>query len=124
MTGPGGISVPLSADTQRHRLVITVTEQPGNYRVQAGGSEAGFDRGLSINLAPEQTQLERLAKNELTEIFGPNKIRIAQTKEQIDRDISMGRVGRELFPPLILAVAMFLALESFLANRFYRSAER
>jgi hypothetical protein len=124
LTGPGGMSVPLSADTQRHRLVITVAEQPGNYRVQAGGREAGFDRALSINLAAEQTQLQRLAKNELAQIFGPYKIRIAQTKEQIDRDISMGRVGRELFTPLILALVLFLALESLLANRFYSSAER
>ena len=124
LTGPGGVSMPLSADPQHNRLVITVAEQPGNYRVRSGGREAGFDRGLSINLAPEQTQLERISKNELSEIFGLHKIRIAQTKEQIDRDISMGRVGRELFAPLILALAVFLALEAILANRFYRSAER
>jgi len=124
LTGPGNVSVPISADPQRHRLVITAAELPGNYRVLSGGRESGFDRPLSVNLAPEQTQLERLDKNELAQIFAPNKIRIAQTKQQIDRDISMGRVGRELFPPLILAVAVFLALESLLANRFYRSPER
>jgi hypothetical protein len=124
LTGPGNVSVPISADPQRHRLVITATELPGNYRVQSGGRESGFDRPLSVNLAPEQTQLERLDKNELSQIFAPDKIRVARTKEQIDRDISMGRVGRELFPPLILAVAVFLALESVLANRFYRSAKR
>ncbi|MGA2060185.1 MAG: BatA domain-containing protein [Thermoguttaceae bacterium] len=124
LTGPGDVSVPLSADPQHHRLVITATEQPGNYRVQSGGREAGFDRPLSVNLAPEQTQLQRLDKKELAQIFAPHKIRIAQTKQQIDRDISMGRVGRELFPPLIFAVVVFLALESLLANRFYRSPER
>ncbi len=124
LTGPGGINFPLSADQQHHRLVVTVTEQPGNYRVRAGGEKGGFDRGLSVNLAPEQTQLERLAENALGEIFGPYKIRVARTKEQIDRDISMGRVGRELFPPLILIVALILALESAAANKFYRHAER
>ncbi len=124
LTGPGGMSVPLSADVRRRRLVITAAEQPGNYRVLSGGQEKGFDRGLSINLAPGQTQLQRLGKNVLAEIFGPYKFRVARTKEQIDRDVSMGRVGRELFPPLILAVAVCLALESLMANRFYRSAER
>jgi hypothetical protein len=124
LTGPGDINYPLSADVERHRLVITVTEQPGNYRVRAGGEEGGFDRGLSVNLAPQQTQLERIGEKELAEFFSPNKIRIAKTKEQIDRDVSMGRVGRELFPSLILAVAIFLALEAVIANRFYRSAER
>ena len=124
LTGPGGVNFPISADVERHRLVITIIEQPGNYRVRAGGQEAGFDRGLSVNLAPEQTQLERIAQKELGEIFGPYKIRVAQTKEQIDRDVSMGRVGRELFGPLILFVAVLLALESVISNRFYREAER
>jgi hypothetical protein len=122
--GPSDTAVTLSADPKAHRLVITAAEQPGNYRVQSGGREGGFDRGLSINLAPEQTQLERLDRKELEQIFAPEKIRIAQTKKQIDRDVSMGRVGRELFPPLVLLVAVFLGLEAFLANRFYRTAER
>lgn len=124
LTGPGGLNVPISADLQRHQLAVTVTEQPGNYRIQAGGGQTGFDRALSVNLAPQQTQLTRLAKDEINQIFGQNKIRIAQTKEQIDRNVSMGRVGRELFPVLILLVVIFLIAESYLSNRFYRSAER
>jgi len=67
------MSVPLSADPQHHRLVITATEQPGNYRVQSGGREAGFDRPLSVNLAPEQTQLERLDKKSLPKFSPPIK---------------------------------------------------
>ena len=39
LTGPGDMNVPLSADPQHHRLVITATEQPGNYRVQSGGAK-------------------------------------------------------------------------------------
>ena len=54
-------------------------------------------------------------------MFGPVKFRLARTREQIDRDISMGRVGRELFPPLILIVALVLGLEMLVANRFYKS---
>ena len=41
-------------------------------------------------------------------MFGPVKFQLAHTREQIDRDISTGRVGRELFPPLILIVAIVL----------------
>jgi hypothetical protein len=48
------------------------------------------------------------------------KFRLAHTREQIDRDISAGRVGRELFPPLIVLLAAVLALELFVSNRFYR----
>ena len=53
-------------------------------------------------------------------MFGPVKFQLARTREQIDRDVSMGRVGRELFPPLILIVALVLGLEMLVANRFYK----
>ena len=116
---PGGLSFPISADLKRHELAITATDQVGNYRVQAGGS-GGVDLGFSVNYAPDQTRLDRLNDEELTGVFGPVKFRLARTRQQIDRDISVGRVGRELFPPLIVLLALVLGLEMFVANRFYR----
>ena len=79
-----------------------------------------MDLGFSVNYAPDQTRLDRLSDQELAGVFGPVKFRLARTAEQIDRDVSMGRVGRELFPPLILIVALVLGLEMLVANRFYR----
>ena len=76
--------------------------------------------GFSVNYAPDQTRLDRLSDQELAAMFGPVKFQLAHTREQIDRDISTGRVGRELFPPLMLMVAIVLALEMFVANRFYK----
>ena len=116
---PGGLSFPISADLKRHELAITATDQVGNYRVQAGGS-GGVDLGFSVNYAPDQTRLDRLNDEELTGVFGPVKFRLARTRQQIDRDISVGRVGRELFPPLIVLLALVLGLEMLVANRFYR----
>jgi len=101
-------------------LIVSSTDLPGNYRVRAGGKEGGFDRGFSVNLAPEQTQLERLGEKELKEFFDPYKFNLAQTKEQIDRSVIKSRVGRELFPPLIILVAVVVAMELVLSNRFYR----
>jgi len=116
---PGSLSFPISADLKRRELAITSTEQVGNYRLQAGGT-GGVDLGFSVNYSLDQTRLDRLSDRELAGLFGPVKFRLARTRDQIDRDISMGRVGRELFPPLILVVAIFLGLEMLMANRFYR----
>jgi hypothetical protein len=119
LSTPGGLSFPVSAELKRHELPITATDQVGNYRLQAGGS-GGVDLGFSVNYAPDQTRLDRLNDQELSGLFGPVKYRLARTRQQIDRDISAGRVGRELFPPLILVVAVILGLEMLVANRFYR----
>jgi hypothetical protein len=93
LSTPGNLSFPISADMKRRELAITATDQVGNYRLQAGGSR-GVDLGFSVNYAPDQTRLDRLADQELGILLGPVKYRLARTKEQIARDVSIGRVGR------------------------------
>jgi hypothetical protein len=116
---PGESAFPLQADLNRSDLPITETDRVGNYRLQSGGSK-GVNLGFSVNYARDQTRIERLSDQEVTGLFGPVKFQLARTREQIDRNISMGRVGRELFPSLILIVALVLGLELLVSNRFYR----
>lgn len=116
---PDGQSFPYTTSLDRRDLPITTTDRVGNYRLKAGGT-GGVDLGFSVNYARNQTQLDRLTDKDLAGLFGPVKYRLARTREQIDRDVSAGRVGRELFPPLILLAAIFLGIELLVANRFYR----
>ncbi len=120
LIAPDDVKFPLSADPKQNVLVITSTDRPGNYRVRAGGTNSGVDLGFSVNLAPDQTRLERIDDEDLAAIFGSAPYRVARNRDQIDRDIGLTRVGRELFPLLILLVALLLAVEHLLANRFYR----
>ncbi len=117
---PGELTFPQSADLKQHLLTISSTEQVGNYRVRAGGTVSGVDRGFSVNLAPQQTQLDRASDEELAKVLGA-EYRVARTADQIEREINTARVGYELFPWLALVVAVALALEHVLANRFYRA---
>mgnify|MGYP000331552954 CR=1 FL=1 len=119
LTGPDNTELRLTPDARQNVLVVTSTDRPGNYRVQAGGA-GGVDRGFSVNLAAAQTQLDRITDEQLVKLFGQLPCRIARSREQIDRDVSAGRVGRELFPLLIGMVVVVLALEHVVANRFYR----
>jgi hypothetical protein len=117
---PGDLTFPLSADPKRRDLTVSSTDRVGNYRVRAGGLVSGVDRGFSVNLARQQTQLERIPADELSQLFGPIDYRIARTTDQIERDINTARAGWELFPALMLAAAIVLALEHVVSNRFYR----
>ncbi len=118
---PSGQSLRLSPN-QENALVIAATETPGNYRVRAGGDADGVNRGFSVNLSPAATELERVDEARLKEIFGEHAFRLARNKEQIDRHISLDRVGRELYPLLLALLAICLGLEHVLSNRFYRQA--
>jgi len=121
VTGPDEISFSAPADLEKHQLEISrEIDKAGNYRVEAGGTTSGISFGFSVNLAPEQTDLQRMEPGELAEVFGKFPFRVARTREQIDRDISTTRVGPELFAAAILAVALVLLAEHLVANRFYR----
>jgi hypothetical protein len=103
-------------------LSIAVTDALGNYRVRAGGSEGRLDRGFSVNLPAEISRMERAAAAEIVESLGSKRTRIARTQQEIELRVGLGRVGRELFPALVIAMALVLAAEQLLANRFYESA--
>ncbi len=87
-------------------MIVTATDAPGNYRLRAGGQSDGVDRGFSVNLPLVDSQLERLDEEQLKELMGDIDFRVAKSREQIDRDVSLSRVGRELFPLLIALVAI------------------
>jgi hypothetical protein len=122
-TGPDDhtSSVRQSLAPGQQDVSIAATEMLGNYRLRAGGRGARLDRGFSVNLPPEMSRLERAVPSEIVESLGKDRARIARTKEEIELRVGLGRVGRELFPALILAVAVVLAAEQILANRFYKS---
>ena len=120
MSAPGDIEVRLTPDLAQNTLVITSTDAVGNYRVAAGGTEDAYRSGFSVNLASEQTDLTRTDEERLHEVFGEASFRMARQRSELEGKVSRGRVGRELFPTLVLLLAFVLAAEHVLANRFYR----
>jgi len=105
---------------------ITSTEQIGTYRLKpTSPTELGI--GFSANLPTMATDLRRLEsenqnKNideQLTEILGESSHTLARDTTELNRGIGRARVGRELFPFLILIVVGLLAFEHLLSNRFY-----
>lgn len=100
-------------------LSISSTETLGNYRLRAGGRQEKLDRGFSVNLPAELSRLERIAGLDIVKALGEERARVARTREEIEVRVGLARSGRELFPILILAMALALAAEGLLANRFY-----
>jgi Aerotolerance regulator N-terminal len=103
-------------------LSISTSEVLGNYRVRAGGRQERLDRGFSVNAPAGLTRLERTSAAELVAALGESRARVARTREEIEVRVGLARTGRELFPIVILLVALVLAAEQWLANRFYAGA--
>jgi hypothetical protein len=120
LTRPGSEPVRQTVDLAQRAVIVRATDVLGNYRVQAGGMVSGLDVGFSVNLPEDTTRLERLEKSDLDAMLGEDRYSIARNRDQVDREVNVGRVGTELFPYLILLVAAALLAEHVVANRFYR----
>jgi hypothetical protein len=120
LTSPDGAQSRADIDPTKGVMTFSSTDQIGNYRVRAGGTQSKFERGFSINLPLAATRLARLPIEELDILLGKDRYRIADDSRKIEREAGRGRVGQELFPYMMALVALALALEQVLANRFYR----
>jgi hypothetical protein len=116
---PDGSASRRSMTPNQHDLSLATTEALGNYRVRAGGQQEKLDRGFSVNVPAEMSRLERVATADAVKAIGSERTRVARSREEIEVRVGLGRIGRELFPALILAVALVMAAEQLLANRFY-----
>ena len=80
-------------------------------------------RGFSVNIPAESTNLRRLDDGELAGWIGEDRVHLARSREAIEFGVRQAREGRELYPLLILALVLILAVEHLLANRFYRTGD-
>ena len=120
LTTPSDVKTTVPTDAAEETLRITTTDEAGNYALEAGGTRSGVRTGFSVNLPLAQTDLDRIGKEALDRLFGGFPYRVARNRDEIDRDVSEARVGRELFPLIMVLVVVLLAAEQVMANRFYR----
>ena len=119
---PAGDDFPAAVDQKRGTITVTATQLPGNYVVRAGGEVGGVSKGFSANVAPAATDFSRLSAADLAAVLGPDH-RLVRTEDELVRDVNRERVGSELFPWFIVLVALAMAADWIVANRFYAPRE-
>ncbi|HTQ38846.1 MAG TPA: BatA domain-containing protein [Pirellulales bacterium] len=120
LRAPDGEEFPQSVDQKTGLITVNSTNLAGNYLLRSGGTEGGVRRGFSVNVPAISTDLARLSNEDLTALLGKDRFRLSRGRDEIERDVNLGRTGRELYPLLIVLVAIVLGLEHLLANKFYR----
>ncbi|NDC64144.1 MAG: hypothetical protein EBZ59_09225, partial [Planctomycetia bacterium] len=120
---PSGDDVPAAVDQKRGSITVASTQVPGNYQVRSGGEVGGVSKGFSVNLDPAATDFSRLDAAQLAGLLGAGH-RLARTEDELVRDVNLDRVGAELFGWLILVVALLMAGDWIVANRFYAPRAR
>src|SRR3954468_6851250 len=119
---PDGNSMRQSLTSGQRNLSIATIEALGNYRVRAGGRQERLDRGFSVNAPAEMSRLVRVPAADAVKALGSERARVATNRDELPLRVGLGRIGREFFPILILIVALAMAAEQLLSNRFYASS--
>jgi hypothetical protein len=104
-------------------LAVSVTDELGNYRLTAGGRGEKLDRGFSVNVDPNVSDLTRVDPAKLIDAFPAERVELADNLDEVEESINLGRTGRELYAWAIAMVAIVWGAEHVLANRFYRSVK-
>lgn len=112
------LSPPANSDA----LVIVAPQQVGNWSVNASGTDGSSETlGFSVNPPLSETQFVPLETADLDRLFGgKDKYALADDPENLEKVVTRGRVGYELFPWLMFIIMIIVTAESVLANRFYR----
>ena len=112
LTTPRGDQIRTPVDEKQNAVVVTSTDMPGNYRLQAGGGESrgrpGIQRQSAGRRQPVGSRQRRRSEGRLRR----TPFRLARNRDEIDRSVSAGRVGQELYPYLIVLLVVVLALRA------------
>ncbi len=126
LAGPGvaGGDATLTRQPEQRELTITRATSPGNFLVLAvPDDQQGVQRvaAFSMNPRPDEYRLDRVPVEQIEALLGAGSVLPVGRAASL-RDRLQERGGRplELMPWLLIALLVFLALESLLANRFYR----
>jgi hypothetical protein len=107
-------------------LIIPMPPQVGQYSVTATGPapDTGkpMELGFSVNPPRIESQFSPLEKTDLDTLFGgKDRYALADNPERLKTIVTDVRVGRELFPLVMLLILFVVTLENALANTFYRA---
>lgn len=108
-------SQPVVVESNGSQVAPGPATAAGNYWLRSGRESLGY----SANLAPADTDLRRIANDELTAILGADRFESIESRDQIDWSATTGSNAQPFYAQMMLLVCGVFVLEQILANRFY-----
>ena len=120
IVGPGlkGQEAIVNRAEQQVELNITQAVQPGNYKII--GKDATV-AAFTLNVPPEESRLDHVPPDQIEALLGEGSLLgIDQKTSLSDALQNHWSQPLELLPLLMIIILLVLAVESLLANKFYR----
>ncbi len=122
ITGPGG-TVQSRELFLNQETVSLVPRELGSYRLAFRGGSGDAFEAFSVNVPVSESRLERVDQTAVVSSFPAGSCRILSSARQLEDDSDRDGAGIiSLVPICFVALLVFMAAESFFANRFYRKS--
>lgn len=118
---PGLEQLPGEVAPDEDLLIIRDADQVGPYEVVGIDAEPPFQTGFSVNPPDEESDFTRLTPADLDDLLGEERYSIAKSIGDLNLEVQLGRIGKEMFPYVLLFVVMAFLGEHIVANRFYEA---
>lgn len=101
------------------RVAPPRTNEPGNFELSVAAAK--WRDGFSLNVPAEESTLEKVPVEAIEELAGKDSVvPLDKNRDLRDAIAGGGKHPIDLFPWLLIAVLLLLAVEGLVANRFYR----
>ncbi len=100
-------------------LTIPDVSELGQYNLKQPDESAAVVSGFSLNPPPGESDFTRVSSEELDQMLGEGRYQVARSIGELQEEINIADLGRELFPLILAAVILFFVGEHFMANWFY-----
>ncbi|HEV8004039.1 MAG TPA: BatA domain-containing protein [Planctomycetaceae bacterium] len=121
---PAGEQLPGEVPPGAKTILLRNIDQIGQYEVISNRDEkVPFSSGFSANASPIESDFTRIAEDELDKIIGKGRYSVARSIEGLTRNVTVGRVGQEVFSLILGLVLAFFCAEQLVANRFYEAEQ-
>lgn len=120
---PGLEQLPGEVGPDSTAIVIDKADQVGPYEVVSTEKDVPFASGFSVNVPAGESDFTRITEADLDVFLGEKRYRVAEDIGTLERIVSTGRLGEEMFPFVVgFLLAAFLA-EHLAANYFYEAEQ-
>ncbi|MCX7420486.1 MAG: BatA domain-containing protein [Planctomycetia bacterium] len=116
---PGQQQIPGNVAVGTPSFSIRETDQLGHYDVLSADPQSKFATGFSVNASAIESNFQRLTEDDLTQMFGEKRFALARDIATLQRRVTTGRLGEEVYPLLLIVAMIVFCGEHFVANWFY-----
>lgn len=116
---PSGQQVAGTVAVGAASFSIRETDQLGHYDVLSADPQSKFASGFSVNASAAESDFRRMTDDDLTQMFGEKRFSLSRDIATLQRRVTTGRLGEEVYPLILLLVLIVFCGEHFVANWFY-----